>query len=110
MLTGHSSSPVCLVRDDKLVTGSLADGVYEWSFHGDLATDFNPKVELEVRASGPSTATGLERIMRSVKLKLKSGKTKQVAVSLEQEFPISNFIACKKIASLANEVTEEDTT
>ena len=43
MLAAHSTTPVIVFQENRLITGSQKDGIISWSFFGDLATDYNPK-------------------------------------------------------------------
>jgi hypothetical protein len=69
--------------------------VHIWSFCGDLTTDFNPPVSINLSKSEVHSHTALEKLMRSVAKKSKAGKVKKLQISLEMEFSISDLKASK---------------
>jgi hypothetical protein len=68
LITGHRSSPRCMVVGDKIISSAVGDGVHFLDFHGDLTTDYNPKPLIEPPQSKSTghASSGLDKIMRSV--------------------------------------------
>lgn len=69
LITGHRSSPRCMIVGDKIISSAIGDGVHFFEFHGDLTTDYNPKQPTLINEVCKETGhpkSGLEKLMRSV--------------------------------------------